>query len=96
MCLFSNSAYILNNETQNESLACFSRNADCNRLDNSANFYREIKVGPLLGMPKRPYWEIIQNVEPEIPDYALEQNLLPEMYDARLPLTRLNRLVLRT
>lgn len=50
-------------------------------------FYREIKVGPLLGMPKRPYWEIIQNVEPEIPDYALEQNLLPEMYDARLPLT---------
>ena len=22
-------------------------------------FYREIKLGPLLGMTKRPYWEII-------------------------------------
>tara|TARA_B100000941_G_C28317660_1_gene454842 strand:+ start:61 stop:453 length:393 start_codon:yes stop_codon:yes gene_type:complete len=50
-------------------------------------FYREIKVGPLLGMPKRPYWDIIQNVEPEIPDYVIEKNLLPEMYDARLSLT---------
>ena len=51
-------------------------------------FYREIKVGPMLGMPKRDYWEIISNVEPNIPKYALENNLEPQMYDARLPLSQ--------
>jgi len=51
-------------------------------------FYREIKVGPLLGMPKRPYLDIIQNVEPLVPDYAKDRNLKPEMYDARLPLSQ--------
>jgi hypothetical protein len=51
-------------------------------------FYREIKVGPLLGMPKRPYLDIIQNVEPGVPDYAKDRNLKPEMYDARLPLSQ--------
>ena len=51
-------------------------------------FYREIKVGPMLGMAKRSYWDIIQNVEPEIPNYVVQNNLLPEMYDARLPLSQ--------
>ena len=51
-------------------------------------FYREIKVGPMLGMPKRGYLEIIQNQEPAIPVYAKENNLKPEMYDARLSLTQ--------
>jgi hypothetical protein len=51
-------------------------------------FYREIKVGPLLGMPKRPYLDIIQNVEPGVPDYAKDKNLKPKMYDARLPLSQ--------
>ena len=51
-------------------------------------FYREIKVGTMLGMAKRSYWDIIQNVEPEIPNYVVQNNLLPEMYDARLPLSQ--------
>ena len=50
-------------------------------------FYGEIKMGPLLGMPKRDYWEIIRNLEPEVPKYVLEKNLPPKMYDARLPLS---------
>ncbi|MEC7801050.1 MAG: hypothetical protein VX609_07135 [Verrucomicrobiota bacterium] len=50
-------------------------------------FYREIKVGPMLGMPKRNYWDIIKNVEPSVPKYAIENNLEPKLYDARLPLT---------
>ena len=48
-------------------------------------FYREIKVGPMLGMPKRDYWDIIKNVEPSVPQYAIENNLEPQLYDARLP-----------
>ena len=51
-------------------------------------FYREIKVGPMLGMPKRNYWDIINNVEPRVPQYAIENNLEPKLYDARLPLTQ--------
>ena len=50
-------------------------------------FYREIKFGPLLGMEKRGYWEIISETEPETPTYVLEKNLPPELYDARLPLS---------
>ncbi|OUU40402.1 MAG: hypothetical protein CBC16_06315 [Verrucomicrobia bacterium TMED56] len=50
-------------------------------------FYGEIKVGPMLGMPKREYWQIINNEEPDVPDFAREQNLSPKMYDARLDLT---------
>ena len=53
-----------------------------------AHIYREIKVGPLLGMPKRPYIDIIKNVEPDVPDYAKDRNLKPQMYDARLPLSQ--------
>ena len=51
-------------------------------------FYREIKVGPMLGMPKRDYWDIIKSVEPSVPQYAIENNLEPELYDARLPQTQ--------
>ena len=51
-------------------------------------FYREIKVGPMLGMPKRNYWDIINNVEPSVPQYAIENSLEPKLYDARLPLTQ--------
>jgi hypothetical protein len=51
-------------------------------------FYREIKVGPMLGMQKRDYWEIIQNVEPQIPQFAIENNLPPQRYDARLELSQ--------
>ncbi|MBP51956.1 MAG: hypothetical protein CMI27_02305 [Opitutae bacterium] len=50
-------------------------------------FYRGIKVGPILGMPKREYSEIILGIEPVIPDSILSQNLPPEAYDARLYLT---------
>jgi hypothetical protein len=46
-------------------------------------FYREIQVGPILGTPTRPYWEIIQDVEPVIPKHFIEQNLPIELYDAR-------------
>ena len=41
-------------------------------------FYKEIKFGPLLGMEKRGYWEIISETEPETPTYVLEKNLPPE------------------
>ena len=34
-------------------------------------FYREIKLGPLLGMTKRPYWEIIYDRPLEIPEFIL-------------------------
>ena len=41
-----------------------------------------------MGMPKRTYMDIIKNVEPDIPDYAKDRNLKPQMYDARLPLSQ--------
>jgi hypothetical protein len=50
-------------------------------------FYKEIKVGSMLGMPKRDYWDIIKNIEPEIPEYVIKNNLIPKMYDARLDLS---------
>ena len=50
-------------------------------------FYREIKLGPLLGMTKRPYWEIITDRPPDIPDFIREKGLPPHMWDARLPLS---------
>jgi len=49
-------------------------------------FYHEIKLGPLLGMTKRPYWEIITDQPPEIPDFIREKSLPPKFWDARLPL----------
>lgn len=50
-------------------------------------FYREIKLGPLLGMSKRPYWEIIFDRAPDIPDFIREKGLPPKLWDARLPLS---------
>ncbi|MAE54112.1 MAG: hypothetical protein CMI20_08420 [Opitutae bacterium] len=50
-------------------------------------FYREIKLGPLLGMTKRPYWEIIADRPPGIPDFIREKGLPPKLWDARLPLS---------
>jgi hypothetical protein len=51
-------------------------------------FYGGIKVGPILGMAKRPYLDIIQGVEPDIPQSILSQNLPREAYDARIPLSK--------
>ena len=50
-------------------------------------FYREIKLGPLLGMTKRPYWEIISDRPPAIPEFVREKGLPPNLWDARLPLS---------
>ena len=46
-------------------------------------FYREIQVGPILGTPTRPYWDIIQKKEPVIPSHFIDQNVSVELYDAR-------------
>jgi len=50
-------------------------------------FYKEIKLGPLLGMTKRPYLEIITDAPPVIPDFVREKQLPPKLWDARLPLS---------
>jgi len=50
-------------------------------------FYREIKLGPLLGTIKRPYWEIITDSPPNIPEFVREKQLPPKLWDSRLPLT---------
>ena len=51
-------------------------------------FYHEIKYGPILGMAKRSYWEIISDAEPTIPSKILAQGIGPELYDGRLPVRR--------
>lgn len=51
-------------------------------------FYGGIKVGPILGMEKRPYVDIIQGTDPVVPESILAQNLPPEAYDARIPMSR--------
>ena len=51
-------------------------------------FYGGIKVGPILGMAKRPYVDIIQGTDPVVPESILAQNLPPEAYDARIPMSR--------
>ena len=50
-------------------------------------FHLEIKVGPLLKMETRDYWDIINKVEPRVPQVLLDLNMSPEFYDARLPMT---------
>ena len=50
-------------------------------------FYREIKMGPLLGTSKRPYWDIVLDRSPLIPDFVREKGLPPKFWDARLPLS---------
>lgn len=51
-------------------------------------FHRAIEVGPILGMPKRPYTEIIFNVSVEIPEKFLNNKADPKIWDARLPMTK--------
>ena len=51
-------------------------------------FHRAIEVGPILGMPKRPYTEIIFNVPVEIPEKFLNNKADPKIWDARLPMTK--------
>ena len=49
-------------------------------------FYSAIKVGPILGTPKRAYWEVISGSDPVIPEDFLSSDVGPELYDGRLPL----------
>jgi hypothetical protein len=49
-------------------------------------FYRGIRVGPILGTPKRAYLEIISGTEPVIPEDILSLKVDPKLYDGRLPL----------
>ena len=51
-------------------------------------FHRAIEVGPILGMPKRSYSEIIFNVPVEIPEKFLNNKADPKIWDARLPMTK--------
>ena len=51
-------------------------------------FHRAIEVGPILGMPKRPYTEIIFNVPVVIPEKFLNNKADPKIWDARLPMTK--------
>ena len=51
-------------------------------------FHRAIEVGPILGMPKRPYFEIIFDVPVEIPEKFLNNKADPKIWDARLPMTK--------
>mgnify|MGYP006108732905 FL=1 len=51
-------------------------------------FHRAIEVGPILGMPKRQYFEIIFNVPVEIPEKFLNNKADPKIWDARLPMTK--------
>ena len=51
-------------------------------------FHRAIEVGPILGMPKRPYAEIIFKVPVEIPEKFLNNKADPKIWDARLPMTK--------
>lgn len=48
-------------------------------------FYRGIRVGPILGTPKRAYWEIISDTEPVIPKDILSLKVGAELYDGRVP-----------
>jgi hypothetical protein len=50
-------------------------------------FYREIQYGPFLGMAKRPYWEIIKDIEPAIPKAIAVQGLDKSFYDGRTAMT---------
>ena len=64
-------------EVKNKGLVGVSGNACSHcRSDSACTFYREIKFGPLLGMEKRGYWEIISETEPEIPPFVSEKNYL--------------------
>ena len=50
-------------------------------------FHREIQVGPILGTERRDYFDIISNVEPEIPKKFVELNMSDELFDARVDMS---------
>ena len=51
-------------------------------------FHRSIEVGPILGMPKRSYSEIIFNVPAVIPEKFIKSKVDSKIWDARLPMTK--------
>ena len=51
-------------------------------------FHRGIEVGPILGMPKRSYSDIIFNVPVEIPEKFLTNKADLKIWDARLPMSK--------
>ena len=51
-------------------------------------FHRAIEVGPILGMPKRSYSEIIFKVPVAIPEKFELNRVDPKIWDARLPMTK--------
>jgi hypothetical protein len=51
-------------------------------------FHRAIEVGPILGMPKRSYSEIIFKVPVTIPEKIVKSQADPKIWDARLPMTK--------
>ena len=51
-------------------------------------FHRTIEVGPILGMPKRSYSEIIFKVPVVIPEKFIKTQADPKIWDARLPMTK--------
>ena len=51
-------------------------------------FHRAIEVGPILGMPKRSYSEIIFKIPAAIPEKFLNNKADPKIWDARLPMTK--------
>ncbi len=53
-----------------------------------AVFHRSIEVGPILGMPKRSYSEIIFKIPATIPEKFTKDEVDPKIWDARLPMTK--------
>jgi hypothetical protein len=51
-------------------------------------FHRSIEVGPILGMAKRSYSEIIFKVPATIPEKFIKNQVDPKIWDARLPMTK--------
>ena len=51
-------------------------------------FHRAIEVGPILGMSKRPYFEIIFKVPAAIPEKFELNRVDPKIWDARLAMTK--------
>lgn len=51
-------------------------------------FHRAIEVGPILGVPKRSYSDIIFKVPVTIPEKFIKTQADPKIWDARLPMTK--------
>lgn len=69
-------------------MACIPRSVACHSHHHTAHILWRHQVGPILGMAKRPYVDIIQGTDPVVPESILAQNLPPEAYDARIPMSR--------